>query len=215
VSRGKSPLVEPSLLTKPAFTAGIAGMALFFSALIGTQLALTLFLQLGQGFSAGQAGLAALPLALGTFAGSALAGAVLLDRLGRRVLQLGAVLQIAADGWVLAVLLTSGFSLRQLVPALALLGAGGGLIIASLITIVVGATADHEAGSGAGLLAAVQSIAAAAGIALFGGLLFARLAAGNAASGFELALGLQGVLLTGFLATSFFLPAQARAAYAP
>src|SRR3546814_9010517 len=72
-----SDLVEPGLFDKPAFTAGIIGMALFFSAFIGMQLVFTLFLQFGHGFSAGQAGLAGLPLAIGAFVGSGLAGGFL------------------------------------------------------------------------------------------------------------------------------------------
>src|SRR3546814_1082620 len=78
-----SDLVEPGLFDKPAFTAGIIGMALFFSAFIGMQLVFTLFLQFGHGFSAGQAGLAGLPLAIGAFVGSGLAGGFLLERIGR------------------------------------------------------------------------------------------------------------------------------------
>src|SRR3546814_17784484 len=97
--RGQAPLVEPGLFDKPAFTAGIIGMALFFSAFIGMQLVFTLFLQFGHGFSAGQAGLAGLPLAIGAFVGSGLAGGFLLERIGRLVLQAGAALQIAATAW--------------------------------------------------------------------------------------------------------------------
>src|SRR3546814_1753846 len=74
-------------------------MALFFSAFIGMQLVFTLFLQFGHGFSAGQAGLAGLPLAIGAFVGSGLAGGFLLERIGRLVLQAGAALQIAATAW--------------------------------------------------------------------------------------------------------------------
>src|SRR3546814_5924462 len=71
-------------------------MALFFSAFLGMQLVFTLFLQFGHGFSAGQAGLAGLPLAIGAFVGSGLAGGFLLERIGGLVLQAGAALQISA-----------------------------------------------------------------------------------------------------------------------
>ncbi len=63
---GREPLVSPALLRKPAFTVGLGGIALFFGGLIGTQLVLTLFLQIGRHFSAGDAGLGNLPLAVGS-----------------------------------------------------------------------------------------------------------------------------------------------------
>ncbi|MGX6601474.1 hypothetical protein ACWKSP_04950 [Micromonosporaceae bacterium Da 78-11] len=50
-----------SVFARGAYTVGLAGIALFFSALVGIQLVLTLFLQIGEGFSAGQAGLGNLP----------------------------------------------------------------------------------------------------------------------------------------------------------
>lgn len=211
VRGSRTPLVEPSVFAKPAFTAGISGMALFFSGFIGMQLVFMLFLQLGQGYSAGQAGLAALPLTLGTFAGSGLAGAWLLERLGRRVLQLGALLQVAAAAWLWLVLSAEGdFALQPLLAPLVAMGLGAGLIIASLITIVISAVDDREAGSGAGLLAAVQSIASAVGIAVLGGVFFGRLAEGDPAGGYQLAVALQAVFMAAFLAVTRALPARPR-----
>ncbi|MBV1856411.1 hypothetical protein [Catellatospora tritici] len=81
---GRQPLVTPGLLCKPAFTVGLAGIALFFGGLIGTQLVLTLFLQIGQHFTAGEAGLGNLPLAVGTAIGGAVSGAFLADKPPRR-----------------------------------------------------------------------------------------------------------------------------------
>src|SRR3546814_19021377 len=119
-------------------------MALFFSAFIGMQLVFTLFLQFGHGFSAGQAGLAGLPLAIGAFVGSGLAGGFLLERIGRLVLQAGAALQIAATAWLWLLLPSDGIVLWRWVPPLALLGLGAGLIIASPIPFLIGAAHDHE-----------------------------------------------------------------------
>src|SRR3546814_7302821 len=116
----------------------------------------------------------------------------------------------AAAAWLWLLLPSDGIVLWRWVPPLALLGLGAGLIIASLITIIIGAADDHEVGSGSGLLAAVQSISSAAGIAVLGGAFLARLGAGDAASGFRLALAVQGFLLVGFLAMTFALPAHAR-----
>lgn len=201
-------LVEPSLFAKPSFSAGIVGMALFFSAFIGTQLVFTLFLQLGHGFSAGQAGLAGVPFAIASFIGSGLAGALLLEKLGRSVLQFGAVLQLGAIIWLVLALSAVPFSFRQIMPALVLMGTGEGLIVASLISIVISAAEDHEVGSGSGLLAAVQAIASAAGIAAFGGLFFSFLDQGNPSLGYQRALEFQAIMVVLFIAVSFCLPAK-------
>jgi hypothetical protein len=71
-------------------------MALFFCALIGTQLILTLFLQIGHGYTAGQAGLGNLPAAVGTAIGGAVSGAFLAQKLGRPVLQIGGLVDSSA-----------------------------------------------------------------------------------------------------------------------
>ena len=42
------------MFARRTYTFGLLGIALFFSSLTGTQLVLTLFLQLGNGFSAGR-----------------------------------------------------------------------------------------------------------------------------------------------------------------
>lgn len=88
--------MTPGLLRKPAFTVGLGGIALFFGGLIGTQLVLTLFLQIGRHFTAGEAGLGNLPLAVGTAIGGAVSGAFLADKIGRKVLQIGPLVQLAA-----------------------------------------------------------------------------------------------------------------------
>ena len=74
-----------------AYSAGLAMIMVFFGGMIGTILVLTLFLQLGEHFSAIHAGLTLAPFAFGTAVGAVLVGAVLVPRLGRRALQ--------AAGW--------------------------------------------------------------------------------------------------------------------
>lgn len=83
VRRDRTPLVTPTLFGKSAFTVGLVAIALFFGGLIGTQLVLTFFLQLGEGFTAGQAGLGNLPIALGTAVGGGISGGLLAAKLGR------------------------------------------------------------------------------------------------------------------------------------
>src|SRR3546814_21198780 len=120
----------------------------------------------------------------------------------------GAALQIAATAWLWLLLPSDGIVLWRWVPPLALLGLGAGLIIASLITIIIGAAEDHEVGSGSGLLAAVQSISPAAGIAVLGGAFPARLRACSADSGFLPVAVVQEFLSACLLDMTIALPAH-------
>ncbi len=138
---------------------GLGGILLFFAGLVGTQLVLTLFLQIGQQFSAGDAGLGNLPLAIGSAVGGAVSGAFLAEKIGRAVLQFGPLVQLAGVALLWVELGSTGpFTIWQIVPGLVLSGIDSGAVIAALFTIILGAVDDHETGSASGVLTAVQSI---------------------------------------------------------
>ena len=59
--RGRDPLIETSIFTHRGYSAGLATMVVFFGGMMGTLLVLTLFLQLGEHFSAIHAGLTLAP----------------------------------------------------------------------------------------------------------------------------------------------------------
>ncbi|MGY0021294.1 MFS transporter [Streptomyces sp. YJ-C3] len=210
---GREPLVTPALLRKPAFTVGLGGIALFFGGLIGTQLVLTLFLQIGQHFNAGDAGLGNLPLAVGTATGGAVSGAFLADRIGRKVLQVGPVVQLAGAAllWFeLDALSTGSFSIWDIAPGVAVAGVGAGMVIAALFSFILAAVDDDEIGSASGVLSAVQAIGGSIGVAIFGSVFFAQAETGDFTAGFHHALIVQACLLTAFLAITFLLPKKGR-----
>ena len=211
VRSGRVPLVVPSIFRKSHYVVGLAGIALFFAGLVGVQLILTLFLQVGEGFSAGQAGLSNLPLAVGSGIGGAISGAVLADRLGRGALQIGAVVQLVGALLLRFLVDPSAFSIWAAVPGLLIAGLGSGMVVAALFSIVLAAVTDEEAGSASGVLSAVQSIAASVGVALFGTIFFSRVTAGDPGAGFQWAIVLQIGLLIVFLAVSPLFPKKARA----
>jgi EmrB/QacA subfamily drug resistance transporter len=210
-TRGGTPLVTPGIFRERAYTVGLGGIALFFSGLVGVQLILTLFLQLGEGFTAGGAGLSNIPIALGSGIGGALSGAVLADKLGRSVLQIGALVQLVGAGvlWFSAANLDS-FSIWQLVPGMVVAGIGSGLVVAALFNVILGTLADKDVGSGSGVLSAVQSIASSVGVAIFGSVFFAQVTKGDPGQGFRNALLVQGALLLAFLVLSPLFPKKAR-----
>ncbi|QKW18420.1 MFS transporter [Kitasatospora sp. NA04385] len=210
---GREPLVAPGLLRKPAFTVGLGGIALFFGGLVGTQLVLTLFLQIGRHFTAGEAGLGNLPLAVGTAIGGAVSGAFLADRIGRKVLQIGPLVQLTGAAvlwWELDGLDAASFSIWDIAPGLAVAGVGAGLVIAALFGFVLAAVDDDEIGSASGVLSAVQAVGGSTGVAVFGSVFFARADTGDFTGGFHRALIVQACLLTAFLAITFLLPPSGR-----
>ncbi|MFE5546371.1 MFS transporter [Streptomyces sp. NPDC056534] len=210
---GRSPLVTPGLLRKPAFTVGLGGIALFFGGLIGTQLVLTLFLQVGMRFTAGDAGLGNLPLAVGTAIGGAVSGAFLADRIGRKVLQIGPLVQLAGAvvlWFELEGLAPAAFSLWDIVPGTAVAGIGAGMVIAALFSFLLAAVDDDEIGSASGVLTAVQAVGGSIGVAVFGSVFFARAKTGDFTTGFHHALIVQACLLVAFLAITFLLPKKGR-----
>lgn len=211
VRAGKTPLVMPSIFRRAAYTAGLAGIALFFCSLVGMQLVLTLFLQIGHGFTAGEASIANLPFAIGTACGATLSGAFLAARFGRKVLQLGAAVQLAGVAFLHYELgNTAVFSAWHVVPGMLVCGIGAGLVIAALFSIILTSLDDKQIGSGSGVLSAVQSIAASIGVAVFSGAFFAAQPATMPDRALSAALAIQAAILVAFAGVTFFFPAAAK-----
>lgn len=211
LARGGVPLVTATMFTRRAYTFGLVGIALFFSSLTGTQLALTLFLQVGNGFSAGEAGLSNLPLALGSAVGGAVSGAWLAEKIGRSVLQLGAVTQLLGAALLWLELEQPGdFTIWTIVPGIALFGVGGGAIIAALFSTILAAVKDEEIGSASGVLTAVQAIASAVGVAIFASVFFDAAASGTPSQAYQQTLIVPALMLIAFLALTFLFPKKSR-----
>ena len=211
VRAGQTPLVMTSIFRRPAYTAGLAGIALFFCSLVGMQLVLTLFLQIGHGLTAGEASIANLPFAVGTACGATLSGAFLAARFGRKVLQLGAGVQLAGVALLQFELgKTAAFSAWQIVPGMLVCGIGAGLVIAALFSIILASLDHRQIGSGSGVLSAVQSIAASIGVALFSGAFFAAHPAMTPDLALGAALTIQAFILIAFMGVTFFFPTAAK-----
>ncbi|HEX3906450.1 MAG TPA: MFS transporter [Mycobacteriales bacterium] len=174
---GNDPLIDAAIFGHRAYSTGLAVIMVFFAGMIGTLLVLTLFLQFGEGFSAIHSGLTLAPFALGSAAGATLAAAVLVPRLGRIVLQLGAVLLAGGVWWLRHVITTHGLHTTSvsLIPAELLLGLGIGMVVSPLFDFILAAVTDDEAGSASGVLNAVQQLAGAVGVAALGTVFFSVL----------------------------------------
>ena len=167
-------LIEPSLLRNRAFTSGLVVAVCFFAAMVGLNLVLSLFCQLGEGFSPLRTGLTLAPFAVG-IALTAGASYPLAQRLGRVSMQIGFAV-MAAGLVLLAVMVHTGgaeVSSWTLVPGELLAGMGMGIALPPLFDFILAGVAGHEVGSASGVLNAVQQFGNALGIAVLATIFFA------------------------------------------
>ena len=177
--RKAAPLIEPSLLRNRTYTDGIVVALGFFSVFAGLILIVSLFCQLGEGFSPVHAGLTLVPLTAGMVI-SMVVSFALVARLGRHLLHLGIALS-GAGAVVLALTVSgaTGASTWALLPALLVCGLGAGFVFGQLFDIILAGVAMEEVGSASGVLNAVQQLASALGVAVLGTVFFARLTNGH------------------------------------
>ncbi|MFF4651823.1 MFS transporter [Streptomyces sp. NPDC001380] len=180
--RDRDPLVDTRLFRERAFTVGILAQLAFWLGQASFFLVLALYLQQGRGLDALGSGLLFVSIGTGYLVTSTTAHLVA-ERLGCQAIALGAVLMAA--GLVLLELTARGIGTTGgvwwLAPALFLDGIGMGLVIAPVTATVLAGVAPRLAGSAAGVIATVQQVGGALGIALIGLLFYG---AGGAVSGF-------------------------------
>jgi MFS family permease len=173
---------------------------------------LALYLQLGRGLDALQAGLVFTILAAAYLAAS-LPAPALVARLGRRLPAVGAL--VLATGHVLLAASvedvgTTG-SVGLLAPALVLVGAGMGLVITPLTTTVMTTMDPRRAGAAAGALSTMQQVGNAIGVAVTGVLFFGTLDHGFPRA-FAVSLVQLAALCVAVAALTRLLPGRGRVA---
>jgi EmrB/QacA subfamily drug resistance transporter len=195
--RGGSPLIDVTLFADAAFIKGLGATFCFFLGNFSFYLVVTLFLQSGLGFSALDAGLTLLPLAL-AFALASRLQASHGHGAGPGALILGCCVQVAGTaGLALVVLLVSRPGMALLIAPLVVFGCGQGLVMAPLFATVLGEVRGEHAGSGSGLLATVQQGANAAGVAVAGAIYFGIAAAHAPGLALAAALAFQAACVVG------------------
>jgi EmrB/QacA subfamily drug resistance transporter len=169
-----APLIEPSLLTNRAYVGGLGLILLGFGAMIGFSLVFNVYAQAVLGYSPLTTAFAGCAYAVGMAVAAGLGSAALVPRFGRRVLVLGFGLMIVgALGIVLTVHVTGlGAHPWQFLPAGFVFGAGGGLAIVPVFSVILAGVNDNEVGSASGLLNAVQQLGGTIGVAVSGTLFF-------------------------------------------
>jgi MFS family permease len=155
----------------------------FFLGIASFGLVLTLFLQLGLGFTPLHAGLTFLPFSLGVLVSSA-AAARLAPRFGRGVTMAGAL--IIAGGMALLIADVHHYgpavTTWELVPGLVAAGLGLGAVIAPLADIVLARVPRQDAGSASGVFNTGLQVGNSIGIALIGVIFFGVLGSQSGAA---------------------------------
>ena len=204
--RGGAPLLDPALFCERAFSAGLFCQLVFWCGQASFFLVLALYLQLGRGLDALQAGLVFTILAAAYLAASLRAPKLTL-RLGRRLLAGGALVLASGHALLAASVADVGTtgSVGLLAPALLLVGAGMGLVITPLTSTVLQALEPQRAGAAAGALSTMQQVGNAIGVAVTGVIFFGALD-GGFAHAFELSLAQLAVLCVAVAGLTRLLP---------
>jgi EmrB/QacA subfamily drug resistance transporter len=205
---GGDPLLELALFRERGFSAGIATQLFLATAQASFFVFLALYLQLGRGLTALEAGLVFTILAVAYVATSGPAPG-LTARYGRLVVAAGGI-ALTAGLALLALAVsevgTSG-SLLALVPGLTLAGAGIGLCFTPLTATVLANVEPALAGSAAGAMSTTTQVGYALGVAITGVIFFGT---NGIADAFELSLIQLAAVSAGVVVMSRLLPGHKR-----
>jgi MFS family permease len=144
---------------------------------------------------------------VGYFAALLVAGAFS-ARLGRQALALGAL--VVAAGCLLTTEGSSAGSALALLPGLAVVGFGIGLVLVPLSSTVLAGVDTRHAGAASGVLSTAQQVGGALGVAVIGVVFFNSLGAHDFQHAFTVSLSVLAALTVGTAALVQLLPRPAR-----
>jgi EmrB/QacA subfamily drug resistance transporter len=176
IAKGQEPLLDTRLLSIPRLRAGLTTLGCQQFIIMATFFVLPLYLQTVLGYDSLQTGITILPLSMGLFI-FALLGASLTARFSpRRIVEIGLV------GMLIGEVLLIGFTgpdLRSVgfAVALALVGAGLGLLASQLGNVIMSSVSPERGSEAGGLQGTAQNLGASLGTALVGSILIASLVA--------------------------------------
>jgi EmrB/QacA subfamily drug resistance transporter len=216
--QGRTPLVEPSILARRPYVAGLGVVLGFIGAMGGMMIALNVMFQNGLGFSPLACGVATVTIPVAAIGGS-ITSSALLARIGRTTMHIG-IVTMALGLLVVDLVMRSasgGLTAWELAGPLAITGFGMGMVFVPMFDVILAGVAPHEVGSASGLLESVQQFAMSVGIAGVGTVLFDRLGSGSGPTAFvgaaDHALLVAVAFLVAACAAVFWLPKHARASH--
>ncbi len=215
--QGRTPLVEPSILRRRPYVAGLAVVVGFIGAMGGMMIALNVMFQVGLGFSPLACGVATVAIPVAAIGGS-ITSSALLARIGRGTMQIG-IVTMAIGLLVVDLVMRSangGLTAWELAAPLAIAGFGMGMVFVPMFDVILAGVAPHQVGSASGLLESVQQLAMSLGIAVVGTVLFGALGSGHGPAAFVGAADHALLVAVAFLvaagAAVLWLPKHARQA---
>ena len=182
--RDGSPLVVPHLFKARSFVAGIGLLGAFFAIVVGFFLILTLFLQVGLGYSILKAGLTSIPFSLGVSIAAGMSGPVLVPRFGRNIITAGPAAMAVGFAFFIWTINAFGGAVTpwEMIPSLIVAGVGMGFVVASVYPFILAEVPLKDAGSASGVINAVGQIGGAIGVAAIGVVFFGLIATQSATS---------------------------------
>jgi MFS family permease len=176
LAAGKEPLLDIRLLAIPPMRAGLTTYLAQQFIIMATFFVLPLYLQTVLGYDALETGIIILPLSVALFV-FALAGARLAGRYSpKRIAAAGLLGMLCGEVLLLAFmepdLRSTGFAV-----ALALVGAGNGLLVSQLGNVIMSSVPPERGSEAGGLQGTAMNLGASLGVALIGSILIASLVA--------------------------------------
>ncbi len=170
--RIEHPLIDLRVFSSKAFSMASGSVTVIFFALFGSLFVFTQYLQLVHGYSPLSAGVRALPFAIAMGVVSPLSP-ILAKRFGSRVI-MPAGLALMGSG--LLYLSTAGVDTGYpaLALAVAIMGAGMGLVMAPASTTIMTSVPAHQAGAGSAVNDTIREVGGALGVAVVGSLVAAE-----------------------------------------
>jgi EmrB/QacA subfamily drug resistance transporter len=167
--RTREPMLDLRFFRNPRFTAANIAVTLVFFALLGSMFSMTQYLQFVLGYSALEAGIRMMPMALGMMIGAPLS-ARLVEHVGSKVV-VTAGLTLVAVGLALLSRLDVDSGYPQLLASLGVMAFGMGLTMAPSTEAIMGAIPRSKAGVGSAMNDTTRQVGGALGIAVIGSLM--------------------------------------------
>lgn len=164
--KGKSPLLPLAIILDRDRGASMIGIFIAGAVIFGVNLYLVYFLQIVFGFTPLQTGLAVLPLCLGIMAAAMISTAVLLDKVGAKILvPAGMVVSAVGALLLLQAQADSSYALHVAVPMF-VVAVGLGAIISTCVSTGTLGVDRHDAGAASAAVNASQQLGGSIGLAI-------------------------------------------------
>src|SRR6478672_909946 len=174
---GHDQLLDPAMLGIAPLRAGLSTLVGQQLVLMGTFFVIPVYLQVVLGLDAFETGKRLLPLSVSMLLFALLGPRVAARRSPRTVAQLGLV-AVSIGAIVMLATLDVQINDTGFKIALALIGAGGGLLASQLGNVIMSSVAPAKSSEGGGLQGTAQNLGSSLGTAIIGAVLLASLATG-------------------------------------